>query len=114
MSEHSLDTPRVNAADGLSALLQAAAKEGARAAIAELATSQPSRWVPLKHCELPYREVLRLVAAGELRSYGRGHSKYLDREQLDRWLLSHPITEPRDETDELITRTRSRRARGDR
>jgi hypothetical protein len=91
----------LNVNDSLASLLTAAAAEGARLALAQV-RPEASRWVPLKRSELPYREVLRLVAAGELRTYGRGHCKYLDRGELDAWIASHPLVTANDaEADEI-------------
>jgi hypothetical protein len=112
MSEHSLDSHIVN--DALASLLTAAAEAGARKAL-EQVRPEASRWAPLKRADLPYREVLRLVAAGELRTYGRGHSKYLDRVELDGWIESHPIvtsaSAETDEISELIEATHARKAK---
>jgi len=79
-------------ADAFQALLEAAAEAGARKALEQVqAKGAASRWIPIKESPLGYRATLDLVKAGELQVHGIGHRRYLDREQLDRWLLAHPI-----------------------
>lgn len=86
-------TPSVvthNFADTLQPFLEAAAEAGARRALAEVHPSQPN-WIPLRQSPLGYRQTLNLVRNGELQVHGVGNRKYLNREQVESWLLSHPI-----------------------
>ena len=107
----------MSAADALTTLLEAAAAAGARTALAEFVTAQPSRWLPVKQSPLGYRATLDLIRAGEIHVHGIGHRRYVDREAVNAWLLAHPIAvaskplgEP-DEIDVLVASNRARKAR---
>lgn len=105
----------MTASDALNELLAAAAEMGARRAIEQVATAGAPRLIPLKQCSIGYRNVLDLVRRGDLEVFGVGNRKFVDREQLDQWILNHPIAKPvdteakEDEIDAIIAANRSRR-----
>ncbi len=107
MSDHSTDP--------LSALVDAIADRVAERLRTE-SSAAPSRWIPLRESPLGYRPTLDLIRARELTAHGIGHRRYVDREQIDRWLETHPIA-PResgaddDDIDELVVAHHQRRAR---
>lgn len=82
----------MTASDALNELLAAAAEAGAKRALEQATTSKQSRLVPLRECPIGYRNVLDLVRRGELKVFGVGNRKFVDREQLDEWILNHPMS----------------------
>jgi len=88
----------MTAGDALHELLEAAAEAGAKRALEQVTSSKPSRLVPLKQCSIGYRNALDLVRRGELETFGMGNRKFIDQEQLDAWLLNHPLTVPAADT----------------
>ncbi|MEO7033099.1 MAG: hypothetical protein ABI548_04610 [Polyangiaceae bacterium] len=82
---------------------------------------EQSRLVPLREAGVSYRLLLSAEHAGELRIYRRGHSAFVERTELERWVLAAPAARatstpaPRDEVGELLEigdrRRKSRKGR---
>jgi len=107
----------VSAAEALRDLLAEAAELGARKALEQVQSTSPARLVPLKQASISYRNLLELIRAGELKVFGCGNRKFVDREAVEQWLLNHPITNLRETTeetveiDELVASNRARKAK---
>jgi len=79
---------------------------------------EPSRLIPLRSAPVSYRVLLTAIRDGELRCYRGGGRSFVERSELDAWILAHPVA-PRavvvehdhDEVDDIIAANRQRRAR---
>lgn len=79
---------------------------------------EPSRLIPLRQSPVGYRLTLEAIKQGELRKYQVGGRSFIERTELDAWILAHPVApravvaEPEhDEIDAVIAANRRRRER---
>lgn len=98
-------------ATGIRELLERAAAEGARRALAEAGVGPTL--LPLRQCGIPYRAALDAERRGELRILRRGRQSWVDRADVERWIRAAPSAAPeaRDEIDEILAAQPTRRRR---
>ena len=99
----------------LEALVEAVAERVARHVLAAAAEQAPSRLIPLRESPVGYRLTLAAIKSGDLTKYTVGGRSYIERVELESWILSHPVrqsppavTSAPDEVDRVLATARRR------
>lgn len=77
--------------DSLSTLVEELAERVSLRVLARVAAEQPSILIPIAESPVGYRLTLDATNRGELPRYRVGAHTFVRRDELERWILAHPV-----------------------